>query len=458
MSQIFDVVICGAGSIGVAAAYYLAKQQGITNVLLVDQHPPLSQTSAKSGENYRNWWPQAVMVRFTNRSIDLMEELAGESNNVINMTRRGYAYVTANPDAWVGIDQTVAHYRQLEVGSIRLHHGNGTAPDTYAPIVEDFEGQPDGADILLDSRLIGQTFPHFAAEVQAVIHARRCGAVSVQQLGMYLLKEAKALGVREMRGEISAIEQDTRGVNAVEVQTAHGLERLETRTFVNAAGPFAPRIAGMLEIELPVYSVLQQKVAIQDPLNVVPRDMPFTIFMDEQYLYWSEEEKQLLQAEPDYHWLLGKFPGGLHLKPEGGWDSSWLKLGWAINQTREPPVWSPKLLPEFLDIVLRGASTFVPGMKQYIDNVVKPVPRYGGYYTKTKENLPLIGPLPVPGAYMAGAFSGFGTMTSCAAGELIAAWVAGVELPDYAAQLSPARYDKPEYVASVDKMVAKGEL
>ncbi|MCP4363638.1 MAG: FAD-binding oxidoreductase, partial [Chloroflexi bacterium] len=57
MSQIFDVVICGAGSIGVAAAYYLAKRQGITNVLLVDQQPPLSQTSAKSGENYRNWWP-----------------------------------------------------------------------------------------------------------------------------------------------------------------------------------------------------------------------------------------------------------------------------------------------------------------------------------------------------------------------------------------------------------------
>jgi len=83
---------------------------------------------------------------------------------------------------------------------------------------------------------------------------------------------------------------------------------------------------------------------------------------------------------------------------------------------------------------------------------------YAGYYTKTKENLPVIGPLDVEGAYIVGALSGFGTMVSCAAGELVAAWVAGGELPDYAQHLSPGRYDDAAYIASLDGMQLGGEL
>ena len=52
-----DVVICGAGIAGVAAAYHLAVRRGVTDVVLVDERPPLSLTSDKSTECYRNWWP-----------------------------------------------------------------------------------------------------------------------------------------------------------------------------------------------------------------------------------------------------------------------------------------------------------------------------------------------------------------------------------------------------------------
>lgn len=457
MAQSAEVVICGAGSAGVAAAYYLAKQQTITNVLVLDKHPPLTQTSAKSGENYRNWWPTEVMVRFTNRSIDLMEALSEASNDIFNMERRGYAYVT---ESIADIHNYVHHYSQLSVGDIRFHRGthqNGTA--TYSPpAYRGFEGQPDGADLLLDKQIIQTTFPHFSDDIQAVIHARRCGAISAQQLGMYLLEEAKKLGVRELRGELIAIEQDHCGVRAVEVKTANGKERIETRRVINAAGPFAPHVAAILDVELPIFSVLQQKIAIQDHLGVVPRDTPFTIFMDEQHLDWSADEEQLLQSEPEYQWMLDKFPGGLHIKPEGGKDSLWIKLGWAFNRTIEQPLWEPEGTLEFPDIVLRGASRLIPELKRYIDNIPKPVVHYAGYYTKTKENLPVVGPLDVEGAYIVGALSGFGTMVSCVAGELIAAWVAGSELPDYAHQLSLARYDDPAYLASLSGMRLDGEL
>ena len=90
-----DAIICGAGGAGIAVAYFLA-QHGITDIVMIDKHPPLTQTSAKSGENYRNWWPDNGMVRFMNRSIDLMDELSNATDDVFNMTRRGTSTLPAN--------------------------------------------------------------------------------------------------------------------------------------------------------------------------------------------------------------------------------------------------------------------------------------------------------------------------------------------------------------------------
>jgi glycine/D-amino acid oxidase-like deaminating enzyme len=389
-----------------------------------------------------------------------MEELALASNNMFNMDRRGYAYATSSPEFAAAIDDYAHHYGQLEVGDLRIRRGpNDDGTSSYASsAAQGFEGEPDGADLLLDKQIIKTAFPHFSDDIQVVIHARRCGAVSAQQLGVYLLEEAKRLGVRELRGELVAVEQDRGGIKAVEVVTTGKKDRIETTKFINAAGPFVPHVAAMLDVQLPIFSVLQQKVAIQDHLGVVPRDAPFTICMDEQHLDWSDDESQLLRSEPEYQWLLGGFPGGVHIKPEGGRDSAWIKLGWAFNRTIEQPAWEPEGTPEFPDIVLRGASQLIPGLKQYVGHIPKPVVHYAGYYTKTKENLPVIGPLDIEGAYTIGALSGFGTMVSCAAGELIAAWVAGGELPDYAGQLSLARYDDPAYIVSLDSMQPDGEL
>ena len=63
---------------------------------------------------------------------------------------------------------------------------------------------------------------------------------------------------------------------------------------------------------------------------------------------------------------------------------------------------------------------------------------------KTRENRPLIGPVPVEGVYIMGAYSGFGVMGSCAGGELIARHITGAPLPDYAPAFLLSRYQKPE--------------
>ena len=61
MIQTADIVICGAGITGVSAAHFLSKV-GYKNILLIDERPPLTFTSDRSTECYRNWWQDAEML------------------------------------------------------------------------------------------------------------------------------------------------------------------------------------------------------------------------------------------------------------------------------------------------------------------------------------------------------------------------------------------------------------
>ena len=82
----------------------------------------------------------------------------------------------------------------------------------------------------------------------------------------------------------------------------------------------------------------------------------------------------------------------------------------------------------------------------------------GGYYTKTRENRLLAGPLPVEGAYVIGGLSGYGLMSSNGAADLLADHIAGRPLPRYAPAFSLARYDDPAYCALVDRWGDSGQL
>src|SRR5689334_1144393 len=120
-----DVVICGAGIAGVAAAYHLAVRRGVTDIVLVDERPPLTLTSDKSAECYRNWWPGPgdAMVGLMNRSIDLLEDLARESGNVFRMNRRGYLYATADPARVPILVRAAEDAAARGAGPARLHAG-----------------------------------------------------------------------------------------------------------------------------------------------------------------------------------------------------------------------------------------------------------------------------------------------------------------------------------------------
>jgi len=264
-------------------------------------------------------------------------------------------------------------------------------------------------------------------------------------MGMYMLDKAKEKGVRVYQGEVLNIETDKQGVCAVLVARNNMIERITTRRFVNAAGPFLKQIGNLLEVDIPVYPTLHEKIVIKDYLGIVPRSTPMLILDDEQYIGWTEEEKEFWRQDNKYGKLLKKFPGGVYMRPEGGKDSQMLLIGWAYDDTVREPLWDPILSEEFLEVVLRGATKLVPELRQYIGKIANPM-HDGGYYTESKENIPIIGPMRVDGAFIVGALGGYGIMAGCAAGELGAAWVAASELPIYAQNFSFKRYDNPKYV------------
>ncbi|NND92035.1 MAG: FAD-binding oxidoreductase [Granulosicoccus sp.] len=437
-SSKFDVAIVGCGSIGLATAYYLACNHGVTRIGLIDCGQPMAFTSAQSGENYRNWWPHPSMVAFSNRSIDLLERIALDTQNRINMNRRGYALATRRND----IDDLVQQLHEGlgdEADALLRYHDDTTAQHYQRATGPHWQGVAPGVDILRNQDLIRATFPSYSTDIRTLIHVRRGGDISGQQLGMIMLEYLKEKGVGRVSGTVQSIRSGSEFT--LELLDRGRTTHIKADKLVNAAGPFANLIAGMLGLSLPIFNTFQQKIAFEDRANAIPRDLPFSIDLDEQLIDWQEDERTLLLEDPDYRRFAETMPGAIHCRPDGGEKGSWVKLGWAYNDSPAEATREMPLDDSFPEIVLRGAARLNPSLKAYYGQLPAAMHHYGGWYTMTQENWPLIGPMEVEGAYMNCAMSGFGTMAACAAGELCAAWITGNELPAYAEGFSLQRYE-----------------
>ena len=461
MNRTADAIVCGAGIAGVASAWHLAARHGFGRVAIVDERPPLSLTSDKSTECYRNWWPGPgdAMVSLMNRSVDLLEELACSSGNRFHLNRRGYLFATADPERVAAFETAGRGAESLGAGALRRHDGRGGGADYVPHRMDGYTDMPDGADLIVDGALIRRHFPWLSPETVAVLHARRCGWLSAQQLGMYLLEEARRHGAFLVPGRVEEVLSAGGRVAGARVSLRDGgSERISSPVFVNAAGPFAKEVAGWLGADLPVWFERHVKMSFADRERAVPRDTPLFIWADPIRLPWSAEEREALAEDPEGRGLLEPFPAGAHGRPDGGPDADTLILYWTYEEERRSePEFPFDWDPSYPEIVLRGMSRMLPSLERYFGRLPRPFVD-GGYYVRTRENRPLVGPLPLEGSFVCAAFSGFGIMGSCAGGELLAAHVAGGPLPPWADAFSLARYDDPAYRALLDDWPDDGQL
>jgi glycine/D-amino acid oxidase-like deaminating enzyme len=383
------------------------------------------------------------MLRFVSRSIDLLEELARETNNVFRLNRRGYLFVTHDEQRVSELRDRAQGLARFGMGALRIHPGE----TTYSPApAEGYHDQPDGADLLLGDEAL-RAFPFLHADTRAALHVRRAGWLNAGALGGYLLKRALGAGVTFVRDRVIGF--DTSGARVTRVRLASA-RAIETDCVVLATGPSLAETARLLGIELPLFHELHAKVTFNDTHHIIPRWAPFTIWIDRTRLVWSKREQAMLASQSATRHLLDEFPGGVHLRPVDGPCGDELYLIWTFHAEPTPAVWPPEFDPRYADICLRGIAAMTPVMRVYLDREQRGITD-GGYYSKTADNRALIGPLAVEGAFALGALSGYGIMASQAAAELLASHVLGQSLPDYARAFLPARFDDPRYVDEVQR-------
>ena len=177
---------------------------------------------------------------------------------------------------------------------------------------------------------------------------------------------------------VTGIQQDERGIAGLE--TSKGA--VATRIVVNCAGPWAPQVAKMAGIDLPV-APLRRMLVPTEPFDQFPHSAPMIIDMST----------------------------GFHFRPE----SLGFLLAW--NDPEETTGYKTDFDPAFIEKILTRAADRVPVFENL---AVNPKRAWAGLYEMTPDHHPILGPAPgVPGFFLANGFSGHGVMHAPATGKIL---------------------------------------
>lgn len=411
-----EVLVVGAGVAGLAAAYTLAER-GVPTLLL-EREAPLACTSDKSTEAYRVFWPgDEALADLVARSLERLAPFVP----LARPKPLGYLYV-GQEEALLALAAQAPH-----AGPLRVHR----LADTYP------RGAKEGLDLLRPEAL-GEVFPYLGhLKGRAGLHVRRAGWLSAHGLGMALLEGFRARGGRLIRGVFLGVERVGGRPAQAWIKGPQGETLYPFQALVLAPGPFLPALLSALGYELPLRLEGHFKAWFADPQGLFPREAPLMIWHEPQEIFLPEE-KALLQEEEGLAPLLKPLPPTAHARPEG---EGFLALYNPLPMEGTQPGCTPSPPPWAGEVALRGLFPLLPRLRAYLGQR----PRVdGGYYVRTPENRPLIGPID-QGIYLLGALSGYGVMAALGAADLLARHLLGEALPHYAKSLAPERYRDPAY-------------
>jgi len=196
---------------------------------------------------------------------------------------------------------------------------------------------------------------------------------------------AQAAGVEYLKGEVTALRRQAERLAGVTLSSG---ERIDSPVVVNAAGPYAARVAALAGIDQPVHPVRQHLFRCDLP-RPWPYRWPMTI--DPGGVHWRHDDP--VEAGGPDRIILAKTKLD---EPEGE--------NFACDEGR----WLADFYP---DLVRR-----VPAFKD-----VRLVEGWSGLYEMTPDHNPMIGEHPqLGGFFMANGFSGHGLQQAPAAGLAVA--------------------------------------
>ena len=215
-----DVVVIGAGIMGLATAYNLAKNHGVTNVTVVDKSYLCGGASGRNGGGIRAQWSSEANVRLMQESIRLCEEFAAEMKINVWLRQGGYLFVCRTEKQRAAMEASVA---------VQTAAGLGTR--------------------MLDAREAKRIVPELdTSGIVAASYNAKDGVVFPWPFVWGYAEGARKRGV-EIATFTDVVGFRTHGPRIEAVVTDKG--EIRTNTVVNAAGAWSPRVAALLGVELP---------------------------------------------------------------------------------------------------------------------------------------------------------------------------------------------------------------
>ncbi len=261
------MVIIGAGVIGCSVAFHLTRLGRRRVSVLEKEDLPGSGSTARANGGIRAQFTTEVNVKMSLLSMEILDRLGGEIGDPPVYRPAGYLFVTGVP----GRAQAMASAAEFQ----RAH---GVAVE------------------LLDADGIRARAPYVAGPLAGGTFGARDGFLDPGGLTNFFLREAGRAGAEfRYRAEVTSIEREPGG--DLRVHTAAG--SVTAPVVVNAAGPYAGRVAAMLGVELPVAPV-RRHLVLTGPCPSLPPLIPMTIDADSGVLVRREGERVLIAySNPD---------------------------------------------------------------------------------------------------------------------------------------------------------------
>jgi sarcosine oxidase subunit beta len=226
MKDRYDVVIIGGGVHGLAAAYYLAKNHGVTDVAVLEKRYIGGGGSGRNTTIIRSNYLTPEGVRFYDESVKLYENLSLDLGFNVMFSQRGHLTL-AHSDSAVRTMRWRAEVNQLQGVDSRLIY-----PDEIAKLCPqlDLSDHPRYPVLAALYHPPGGIIRH-----DAVVWGYAAGA---DARGVHIHQMTEATGIEVENGRVTA------------VQTNHG--RIETGVVLNATAGWCTLISDMAGVRLPV--------------------------------------------------------------------------------------------------------------------------------------------------------------------------------------------------------------